>query len=85
VQRENKKQHVSVLKPHVTKNSLMNKIRTYIKESYLELTTKVSWPTWSELQSSAIVVLVASLFIGMIIFFMDSIFQGIMNILYKLF
>jgi len=63
----------------------MNKIRTYIRESYLELMTKVSWPTWSELQSSAIVVLVASLIIGMIIFFMDSIFQGVMNLLYKLF
>lgn len=63
----------------------MNKIRTYVRESYLELMTKVTWPTWKELQSSAIVVLVASLIIGLIIFFMDSIFQGIMNILYKMF
>ena len=63
----------------------MSKIKTYVKESYNELVTKVSWPTWSELQSSAIVVLVASLIIGMIIFLMDSLFQGLMNLLYKMF
>lgn len=63
----------------------MNKIRIYFRESYSELVTKVSWPTWSELQSSAIVVLVAALLIGMIIFLMDSVFQGLMNLLYKLF
>lgn len=63
----------------------MKKIKAYVRESYLELTTKVTWPTWSELQSSAIVVLVASLIIGLIIFFMDFLSQGIMNTLYKLF
>ena len=31
---------------------------TYIKESYEELKNKVSWPSWSDLQSSAIVVAV---------------------------
>ncbi|HOZ83473.1 MAG TPA: preprotein translocase subunit SecE [Bacteroidia bacterium] len=63
----------------------MNKIRAYVRESYLELTTKVTWPTWAELQNSAIIVLVASLIIGLIIFFMDFLSQGIMNILYKMF
>lgn len=63
----------------------MNKVRAYIKDSYQELMTKVSWPTWAELQSSAIVVLIASLIIGMIIFFMDSIFSGLVNLLYKMF
>jgi preprotein translocase subunit SecE len=63
----------------------MSKVKAYIKDSYQELMTKVSWPTWSELQSSAIVVLIAALLIGMIIFFMDSVFQGLVNLLYKLF
>ncbi|MBS1764277.1 MAG: preprotein translocase subunit SecE [Bacteroidetes bacterium] len=63
----------------------MKKIRAYVRESYLELTTKVTWPTWPELQSSAIVVLVASLITGLIIFFMDFLAQGLMNTLYKLF
>ena len=63
----------------------MNKIIAYVRESYLELTTKVAWPTCAELQNSAIIVLVASLIIGLIIFFMDFLSQGIMNILYKMF
>jgi preprotein translocase subunit SecE len=63
----------------------MQKVRAYIRESYLELMTKVSWPTWSELQSSAIIVLVASLIIGLIVFGMDAIFQGLVNLLYQLF
>jgi preprotein translocase subunit SecE len=63
----------------------MQKIRLYIKECYNELTHKVSWPTWNELQSSAIVVLTASLIIGFIVFTMDSVFQGSMNLIYSLF
>lgn len=63
----------------------MKKIKAYVRESYLELTTKVAWPTWPELQSSAIVVLIASLIFGLIIFFMDFLSQGFMNMLYKLF
>ena len=38
----------------------MNKVTAYIKESYNELVQKVSWPSWEELQSSAIVVMIAS-------------------------
>ena len=63
----------------------MEKIRAYFKDSYNELMHKVSWPTWSELQSSAIVVLVASLLIGLVVFSMDTLFQLIMNLLYSSF
>jgi len=63
----------------------MEKIRAYIKDSYNELMHKVSWPTWAELQSSAIVVLIASLIIGLLVFGMDSVFQLIMNLLYSSF
>ena len=63
----------------------MNKIRLYFQDSYNELMHKVSWPTWAELQSSAIVVMVASFIIGLVVFLMDSVFQGAMNLLYNLF
>lgn len=63
----------------------MQKIRAYMQDSYNELMNKVSWPTWSELQSSALVVLVASLIIGLMVFAMDSVFQFIMNVLYSSF
>jgi preprotein translocase subunit SecE len=49
-----------------------NKIVGYIKESYEELIHKVSWPSWSELQSSAIVVSIASLIIALVVYLMDT-------------
>ena len=63
----------------------MTKISGYIKESYNELVDKVSWPTWSELQSSSIVVAIATIIIALIIYFMDSIFSNLMKIFYSFF
>ena len=50
----------------------MSKIVGIIKESYNELINKVSWPTWSELQNSSIVVAIATVIIALIIYFMDK-------------
>lgn len=63
----------------------MEKIKAYIQDSYNELMNKVSWPTWNELQSSALVVLVATLIFGCVIFLIDFIFQGTLNVIYNLF
>jgi len=63
----------------------MSKIGGYIRESYNELVDKVSWPTWSELQSSSIVVAIATIIIALIIYFMDSIFSNVMKIFYSFF
>ena len=57
----------------------MKKVIAYIKESYDELVHKVSWPTYSELANSAVVVLYASLLIALVVFLMDSAFQFIME------
>ena len=62
----------------------MSKITAYIKESYVELIEKVSWPTREELQSSVVVVMVATLIIGLVIFVMDFGFQAVMNLFYKM-
>ena len=62
-----------------------SKVVAYIKDSYDELVHKVSWPTWSELQSSAIVVSIASLIIAMIVYLMDISSQTLLEQLYKLF
>ena len=58
---------------------MFKKITNYCKESYDELVHKVSWPTRSELSSSAVVVLYASLLISLVGFLMDSAFQFIME------
>ena len=60
----------------------MSKIKTYIKESYNELVHKVSWPTWSQLQSSAIVVMVGSVVLSLIVLVMDLVFKNGMEFIY---
>ena len=62
-----------------------SKVVSYIKESYDELINKVSWPTWSELQSSAIVVSIASLIIALVVYLMDITSQTVLEEFYKLF
>jgi preprotein translocase subunit SecE len=62
-----------------------NRFVEYVKESYDELMHKVSWPTWSELQNSAVVVSVASLMIALVVFMMDKTFETILQQFYSLF
>jgi preprotein translocase subunit SecE len=67
-------------------------ISTYIKESYDELIHKVTWPSWSELQQSSVLVFIASLIIALIVFGMDYAFgrnpsyafKGLLGFVYDL-
>ncbi len=54
-------------------------IKTYIEEAVTELTTKVTWPTWDELQQSSLIVLVTSLLIAISIWIMDTVFGVVPN------
>jgi preprotein translocase subunit SecE len=60
----------------------MANVSEYIKESYIELTQKVTWPTWRELQNSAVLVLIAAMIIAMVIFGMDQIIGYLLNQFY---
>ena len=62
----------------------MRKFINYLKESYVEMTKKVSWPSWDKLQNSAIVVMVASVIFALVIFAMDFCFQHLMSAIYTL-
>ena len=75
-------QHASNL--HCPLNVKMRRFINYLKESYAELTKKVSWPSWDKLQSSAIVVMVASVIFAIVIFAMDFCFQNLMEFIYTL-
>ncbi|MFT4071773.1 MAG: preprotein translocase subunit SecE [Dysgonamonadaceae bacterium] len=59
-----------------------DKISNYIKDSYNELVYKVSWPSRSELTSSAVIVMYASLIMAAIIFVVDSAFEYVVKFLY---
>jgi len=49
----------------------MEKVNIFFKEAYDELLNKVTWPTWPQLQQSAMIVLIAALIISFIIVGMD--------------
>ena len=63
----------------------MSKIKIYFQESFNELVHKVTWPTWKDLQSSGIVVMVASFMIAIVIALMDYSFRNIMQMVYEMF
>jgi preprotein translocase subunit SecE len=52
----------------------MSKIKAYFEDTYYEMMHKVTWPTWKELQSYSIIVLVASVIFSLAIFVMDFVF-----------
>lgn len=62
----------------------MSKIGTYLSETRNELVNKVNWPTWPELQSSALVVMVSSLIIALVVFGMDFVFEVLMKQAYDI-
>jgi preprotein translocase subunit SecE len=62
----------------------MSKIGNYIAETRNELVNKVSWPTWPELQSSAIVVMISSVIIALVVFGMDFVFELLMKQAYDM-
>jgi preprotein translocase subunit SecE len=63
----------------------MNKVVQYFKESYAELVYKVTWPSWEELQGSAILVMVSSILVALIVAGMDIVFKYVLTGIYEIF
>ena len=63
----------------------MNKISNYFRESYHELTEKVTWPTWLQLQQSTVIVLVATIIITFLVWIMDFASQNLLKLIYSVF
>lgn len=76
---------VNTINPVNTTNQKMNKISNYFSDSFKELTEKVTWPTWEQLQQSTMIVLAATLLITGVVAVMDLIASGGLNFIYKLF
>lgn len=60
----------------------MSSVVEFIKDSYNEMLHKVTWPTWGELQNSAVVVLIASAIIALIILAMDKSSSSVLKMFY---
>jgi preprotein translocase subunit SecE len=63
----------------------MNKISLFFRDSYRELLEKVSWPSWSELQQSTVIVLAATLVITLVVWLMDVIASSVLHAIYSFF
>jgi preprotein translocase subunit SecE len=63
----------------------MNKISIYFRDSYKELMEKVTWPNWTQLQQSTVIVLVATLVTTFVVWLMDILSQAILHFIYSLF
>ena len=55
-----------------------------IQESYNELRYKVSWPTQKQLINSSVLVLIASIVLAVVIWAIDWIFAGLMQLVYSI-
>ena len=62
----------------------MSKITDSFRESYYELTNKVSWPSWPDLIGSTILVLIASIIFALIVFVMDTFSKQVLDLIYSL-
>ena len=61
---------------------MFKKFVNYCKTCYDELAHKTTWPSYAELNHSAVIVLSASLVIALVVFAMDSIFKALMGVVY---
>ena len=62
----------------------MRKFINYLKESFVELTKKTTWPTWDKLQSSALLVMVTTVILALALWVIDIAFQSLMTAIYTL-
>jgi preprotein translocase subunit SecE len=60
----------------------MNAIVQYFRDSYKELTHKVTWPSWSDLELTAVNVILATIALSLLLFGMDKILVMLLDFIY---
>lgn len=60
----------------------MNNLITYIKESFDEVINHVTWPKYSELQQSTVLVVVASVVFAIVVAVIDTAFDELLSLVY---
>jgi preprotein translocase subunit SecE len=63
----------------------MSSFTSLIKESWVEVTENVTWPKFTDLQSSSILVLVASLIFALLVGVVDLAFKSGLDLFYSSF
>ena len=60
----------------------MERLKLYVIESYNELINKVTWPSWANLNSTSVLVVVASLILALVVLAMDAASNGVLQLIY---
>ena len=63
----------------------MDKFISFLKASWEEFQHNVTWPKFSELQASSMLVLVASLLFALVVGLIDFLFENALNAFYQSF
>jgi preprotein translocase subunit SecE len=63
----------------------MDKVKKYVNDTVEEMRFKVSWPTFAELQKSAVLVLVGSLIFALVVGAMDFVYDKGLTMFYDQF
>ncbi|AOW20196.1 preprotein translocase subunit SecE [Urechidicola croceus] len=61
------------------------KVLEYIKDSFEELSTKMTWISWAEAQKSTVVVAIFTIIFALAVFVVDRAFQTVLEEYFKLF
>jgi preprotein translocase subunit SecE len=63
----------------------MEKVKRYINDTIEEMTHKVSWPKYAELQKSSVLVLAGSLVFAIVVGAMDFVYDSTLSWFYSQF
>lgn len=62
----------------------MGKVRSYLKDVFVELSERVTWPKWDQLMESTTIVLVAMLIISVAVWLVDLGLTYLLNAIYTI-
>jgi preprotein translocase subunit SecE len=62
----------------------VEKLKVYLRDVYVELKEKTTWPTFKQLQKDSLLVLGTSVAFALVIKIMNMAFEGIMDFIYSL-
>jgi preprotein translocase subunit SecE len=60
----------------------MNSMVKYFNDSYKELINKVSWPTWTQLEMTAVSVILSTIVLSLLLFGMDWLLLYVLDFIY---
>ena len=62
----------------------MEKLKVYLRDVYVELKEKTTWPSFKQLQKDSLLVLGTSVAFALVIKIMNMAFEGVMDFIYSL-